>query len=163
MARSDRREEGDGRNQLDRFGERLRSPDAVGLSFTSVLSSRVSELFRAIFAFRVLECNMTSSNTNLCFICSDSLSVGETRVVKEKGIQTLSEASVKRKLPNHQRLLKDLNKVTAHNDCYKSYINRRMIEAYVRRSSQERQTKPKLRSEGHVSALKVGVFCVQKR
>ena len=63
---------------------------------------------------------MATPAPNLCFICNDSLNEGEVVVVKKRGIQTLSESSVKRQNPIHKRLLRDLTEVTVHSACQKN-------------------------------------------
>lgn len=69
---------------------------------------------------------------DICFICQLSLSKVEIVVVKERGVKKLEEVSAKRKNSQHQRFLSGLTQVKIHKACQKSYINERMIAAYVR-------------------------------
>lgn len=74
------------------------------------------------------EKNMSSEQ---CFICEETLSHGETVIVKERGIKTLIESSRERK-DNKQLFLSGLNCVTVHVKCHKSYINKKLIIASLK-------------------------------
>lgn len=47
----------------------------------------------------------------MCFICEESLSEGEITLVKERGVNRLREASVKREIHAHSLLLTKLKEV----------------------------------------------------
>ena len=76
---------------------------------------------------------------NKCFICEGELSEGETREVKEKGLQTLIDYSTKLKDGKHSQL-KDLKSVKVHEKCRKVYTKARRAEYF--RSRQEHPQVP---------------------
>lgn len=48
---------------------------------------------------------------DLCFICKETLSEGELRLVKERGVKTLLASSISLKNIENQRLLKGVNEI----------------------------------------------------
>ena len=64
-----------------------------------------------------------------CLICDGQLSAGETRDVKEKGIKTLIDYSIKWKDGKHS-LLEGLKSVKVHEKCRKVYTKERRAETF---------------------------------
>lgn len=60
-----------------------------------------------------------------CFICENSLSVGET-VNDERGLQTLKNASSDRD-DGHLEFLNNLTSVTVHVECRKEYTHKKKL------------------------------------
>lgn len=75
-----------------------------------------------------------------CFICDKSLSVGEVVLVKERGVVSLRNASLKREIISHQSFLKNISEVTVHVACQKNYTNDKLILAFLRRRGKCAQT-----------------------
>ncbi|CAG9769929.1 unnamed protein product [Ceutorhynchus assimilis] len=70
-----------------------------------------------------------------CFICEESLAEREAVVVKKRGINKLLAPSLKRKKPDHQRLLEGVEKIEIHTSCQKIYNNDKLILASLRRDT----------------------------
>lgn len=68
-----------------------------------------------------------------CFICKGGVEAGELTVVKARGVATLLECSVKRKLAADEQFLHGLSEVRVHRACQARYINEKLIAAFVRR------------------------------
>ena len=64
-----------------------------------------------------------------CLICDGQLSAGETRDVKDKGIKTLIDYSIKWKDGKHP-LLEGLKSVRVHEKCWKVYTKERRAETF---------------------------------
>lgn len=77
-----------------------------------------------------------------CFICEESLAEREVAVVKKRGVATLLASSVKRKKPEHQRLLEGVEEITVHTACQKNYNNEKLILASLRRERDTVTTAP---------------------
>lgn len=102
------------------------------------------------------------SSDLLCFICNGSVS-GDVSVVKERGIKTLIEASIKRKQVNHKHYLKDLKQVSVHSACQTNYINTKLIKAYLCRSAKSGPQSTQTRSTGDAFTFKDHCFfCNEK-
>lgn len=71
--------------------------------------------------------------------------------MKEQGLQTIIEASVKRGNEDHQKLLQNRREVSIHTSCYKKYVNPRMIAAAARHYAEGAgSSTPTLRSKALV-------------
>ncbi|KAG5890230.1 hypothetical protein JTB14_028771 [Gonioctena quinquepunctata] len=74
---------------------------------------------------------MASNEVN-CFIFGDILQESEVIEVKEKGLETFRQASIKRK-DNKYKLLVGLKSIVVHDACRKRYNNEKLIAAALRR------------------------------
>lgn len=72
---------------------------------------------------------------NNCFICERSLSEGAVVTVKERGLNTLREVSVKRGDGKSKLYLQHLKSIVVHDACRKNYTNEKLISASSRRGS----------------------------
>ncbi|CAL1265663.1 unnamed protein product [Larinioides sclopetarius] len=72
-----------------------------------------------------------SPSVGLCFICKETLSEGQVRLVKERGIKTLLASSISLKNIENQRLLKSVNEIYVHSACQIKYNNPKLIKAAV--------------------------------
>ncbi|XP_066601596.1 uncharacterized protein [Prorops nasuta] len=68
-----------------------------------------------------------------CFICDKEYGVDKISILKEKGMRTLYLYAVKRGDVEHARMLENLDSVTIHTSCWKSYVNEKMAAAALRR------------------------------
>ena len=85
-----------------------------------------------------------ASNQN-CFICENLLIEGEVIEVKEKGLETFRQSSVKGK-DDKGKLLEGLKSIVVYNTCRKRYNNEKLISASLRRESDGAPSHPQLRS-----------------
>lgn len=85
------------------------------------------------------------SSLKKCFICEGELSEGETREVKEKGVQTLIDYSVKWKDGKQSQLI-GLKSVKVHEKCRKVYTKARSSEAFRLRQEPSQVPTTSLRS-----------------
>lgn len=84
-------------------------------------------------------------SSDKCFICEKDLSEGAVKVVKEKGIETLRDASKKRN-DRKGAVLTGKSSVSVHVSCQKSYINEKIIAAHLKKAAQPSTSTGKLRS-----------------
>ncbi|KAG5872122.1 hypothetical protein JTB14_013442 [Gonioctena quinquepunctata] len=87
---------------------------------------------------------MASNEVN-CFICGDILQESEVIEVKEKGLETFRQSSIKRK-DNKYKLLVGLKSIVVHDACRKRYNNEKLIAAALRRGSDGTTSQVQLRS-----------------
>ncbi|KAG5869947.1 hypothetical protein JTB14_026234 [Gonioctena quinquepunctata] len=80
-----------------------------------------------------------------CFICGDILQESEVIEVKEKGLETFRQSSIKRK-DNKYKLLVGLKSIVVHDACRKRYNNEKLIAAALRRGSDGTTSQVQLRS-----------------
>ncbi|CAL1281751.1 unnamed protein product [Larinioides sclopetarius] len=73
----------------------------------------------------------SSPSVGLCFICTETLSEGQVRLVKERGAKTLLASSISLKNIENQRLLKGVNEIYVHSACQIKYNNPKLIKAAV--------------------------------
>lgn len=92
-----------------------------------------------------------------CFICEKRLSDSKVVLVKQRGVISLLNASVKRGITSHQSLLKNLTEVAVHVTCQKNYTNDKLILAFLRRGGASEQTHS-LRSSGPKFDFKTKCF-----
>lgn len=70
-----------------------------------------------------------------CFICENELEDGSVLTeVKQKGLETFRQASNTR-TDGKSSALKGLTSILVHEKCRKRYINKKLISAYVKKSS----------------------------
>ena len=94
-----------------------------------------------------------------CLICEGVLSEGVTREVKEKGVRTLIDFSVKWKDGKHS-LLQGLKSVTVHEKCRKVYTKERRAEAFQSRHKTSTDPKQMLRyQDSNFDFLHDCLFC----
>ncbi|XP_076040412.1 glutamate--cysteine ligase isoform X1 [Oratosquilla oratoria] len=86
------------------------------------------------------------SSLGKCLLCDGQLSVGETREVKEKGIKTLIDYSIKWKDGKHS-LLEGLKSVKVHEKCRKVYTKERRAETFQARQKTSQVPTTSLRSQ----------------
>jgi len=91
-----------------------------------------------------------------CFICETKLSEGAICVVKERGLNTFREFSVKRN-DNKISLLKGLASVVVHDACRKRYTNEKYIASFKRKADTNISSHS-LRSSGVSFDLKKNCF-----
>lgn len=70
-----------------------------------------------------------------CFICDNILTKSEVIVVKEKGLETFRQSSLKRKY-GKVKFLRGKTSIAVHNGCRKRYNNEKLIAAYLRRGGE---------------------------
>ena len=70
---------------------------------------------------------MMSNNDEICILCSKKLSDGETVEVR-RGLQTIVKSSIRRK-DGICNIIRDLESITVHSDCRKSYTRESSILA----------------------------------
>lgn len=97
------------------------------------------------------------SSSEKCFICDELLSSFCTREVKEKGLKTLIEYSIKWKDGKHVQL-KELQKVTVHEKCRKAYTKKRSSQ-FFESKQQEKSTTLIRRPEVSFNFQKSCLFC----
>ena len=85
------------------------------------------------------------SSLGKCLICDGHLSAGETRDVKEKGIKTRIDFSIKWKDGKHS-LLEGLKSVNVHEKCRKVYTKERRTETFQARQKTSQEPTTSLRS-----------------
>lgn len=73
-------------------------------------------------------------SSDKCFICDKDLNDGTVKLVKEKGIETLRDAS-KRRIDGKGAVLAGKKSINVHQGCQKSYINERMISAHLKKAA----------------------------
>lgn len=83
------------------------------------------------FELKIYRMSDPSPSVDLCFICKETLSEGEVRLVKERGVKTLLASSISLKNIENQRLLKCVNEIYVHSACQIKYNNPKLIKAAV--------------------------------
>ena len=86
------------------------------------------------------------SSLGKCLICDGQLYADETREVKEKGIKTLIDYSIKWKDGKHS-LLEGLKCVKVHEKCRKVYTKERRAETFQARQKTLHEPTTSLRSQ----------------
>lgn len=84
-------------------------------------------------------------SSDKCFICDKDLNDGTVKLVKEKGIETLRDAS-KRRIDGKGAVLAGKKSINVHQGCQKSYINERMISAQLKKAAKPSTSFLQLRS-----------------
>lgn len=115
-------------------------------------------LFSYLSVFVDIQCdNSGAMSSDKCFICEKDVSEGAMKVVKEKGIDTLREASKKRN-DGKGAVLAGKIYVSVHVSCQKSYINERMIAAHLKKAARPSTSSGKLRSSSEYFDCKTHCF-----
>lgn len=70
-----------------------------------------------------------------CLLCEEIVESSQCRIVKERGIKNLIEASIKRKDQKHLKL-RDLTEITVHKNCQTMYVRESNIKIALAKSKQ---------------------------
>ena len=96
----------------------------------------------------------------VCFICQKA--EGDVLTVQQRGVKTLLNSAIQRKISTHRRFLNNLSEVKVHSACQKNYNNPKLISAYLKRGP-EPSTSSTLRSTVKQFDLKNNCFyCGEK-
>lgn len=103
----------------------------------------------------------TMASDEKCFICENYISVGDTVIVKQKGLNTSSEKREDGKL----RKLEGLDSVTVHVLCRKEYTREDSIKATVKRRADSEKalifSPKKLRSTSSFNFQNACFYCAK--
>lgn len=95
---------------------------------------------------------MASKQVN-CFIYENPLIGSEVTEVKEKGLETFRQSSVKRK-DGKGKLLEGLKLIVIHDACRKRYNSEKLISASLHRGNDVAPSNPQLQSTTPIFSFK---------